>query len=62
MLRFVDDVGRPQVAKVIAALARRPALIGELRRLRANSAVALGALADHVVTVVRLLLTPENRP
>jgi hypothetical protein len=62
VLGFIDDVGRPQVGKVIATLARRPALLGELRRLRTNSGIALRALSDHVATLVRLLLTPENRP
>ena len=42
---WVDEQGRTRTKAVIAAILRRPALVGEVRRLRADSIAAMTAVA-----------------
>jgi hypothetical protein len=41
VLRFIDDIGRPQPLAIASTLLRRPGLLRHLMELRANSNVAL---------------------
>jgi adenosylhomocysteine nucleosidase len=52
MLGFVDDLGRPKPAAIAIGLLRRPALVGQLRRLEKSAAIAL----DRLGTAVREIM------
>jgi hypothetical protein len=52
MLGFVDDLGRPRAAAIAMGLLRRPALVGQLRRLERNAGIALVRLAAAVNEIV----------
>ena len=45
---WVDEQGRTRTTVVIAAILRRPALVGEVRRLRADSIEAMNAVAEVI--------------
>lgn len=45
---WVDEQGRTRTSAVIAAILRRPALVGEVRRLRADSIEAMNAVAGVI--------------
>lgn len=45
---WVDEQGRTRTSAVIAAILRRPALAGEVRRLRADSIEAMNAVAGMI--------------
>jgi len=45
---WVDEQGRTRTSAVIAAILRRPALVGEVRRLRADSIKAMNAVAGVI--------------
>ncbi len=45
---WVDEQGRARTKAVIAAILRRPALVGEVRRLRADSIEAMNAVAGVI--------------
>ena len=45
---WIDEKGRTKTAAVISAIVRRPALIGAVRRLRAQSAAAMDAVAELI--------------
>ncbi|MEE8154625.1 MAG: hypothetical protein V3T53_06645 [Phycisphaerales bacterium] len=45
---WVDEQGRTRTSAVIAAILRRPALVGEVRRLRADSIEAMNAVAEVI--------------
>ncbi len=45
---WVDAQGRTRTSAVIAAILRRPALVGEVRRLRADSIEAMNAVAEVI--------------
>ncbi len=45
---WVDEQGRTRTSAVIAAILRRPALVGEVRRLRADSIEAMNAVAKLI--------------
>ncbi len=45
---WVDEQGRTRTSAVIAAILRRPALVGEVRRLRADSIAAMAAVAEVI--------------
>ncbi len=55
VVRLVTDVGRPRPLAIAAALVRRPGLIPYLRRLGADTAVALDRLGPAVRDVVDAL-------
>ncbi len=50
---WVDEQGRTRTSAVIAAILRRPALVGEVRRLRADSIEAMNAVAGVIRTMLR---------
>ncbi len=54
LLRWVDDLGRVKVKALVGTLVRRPGLVGELNRLRKQSALAVANLAEAVRQVARL--------
>ena len=45
---WIDERGRTKTAAVISAIVRRPALLGAVRRLRAQSAAAMDAAAQVI--------------
>ena len=45
---WVDEQGRTRTSAVIAAIVRRPALVSEVRRLRADSIEAMNAVAEVI--------------
>ncbi len=45
---WVDEQGRTRTSVVIAAIVRRPALVGAVRRLRADSVAAMTAVAEVI--------------
>ena len=52
VVRMVDDVGRVKMGAVASELLKRPALAVELNRLRKQSAMAVGKLAEAVKALV----------
>ncbi len=52
VVRFVTDTGRPRPGVIAAALLRRPGLVGHLRRLNRDTALALSRLAPAVRAMI----------
>lgn len=51
--RWVDEQGRTRTSAVIAAILRHPGLVGEVRRLRADSIEAMNAVAEVIRSILR---------
>ncbi len=49
---WVDEQGRARTSAVIAAIVRRPALVSQVRRLRADSIGAMNAVAGVIDTML----------
>jgi purine-nucleoside phosphorylase len=56
VVSLVDDLGRPRPMRIAMNLIRRPTLVPYLRRLNANTNIALAALGGAVRTVVDSLI------
>ena len=50
---WVDAQGRTRTSAVIATILRRPALVGAVRRLRADSIEAMNAVAKVIRSMLR---------
>ncbi len=55
LISLLDEMGRPRPAKLAMAIARRPALMGELVRLGRDSRLALKRLGEAVRLVIQRL-------
>jgi nucleoside phosphorylase len=52
MMNWIDDIGRPKLAKIAMAAMTQPSLMPALRRLERDSKQALASLADAVRAVI----------